>query len=108
MSAKLKQIEVENINTDIAPADEFLEGLGLFDDAGNADPFWIRFIKTSQGNKNLHKWLYDSHSLSLKLKRCGFVRIDQKGYLDSQIEDIDHLDNPDRFRDSICIEASKE
>lgn len=104
----MKQINVETLNSDVAPANEFLEGLGLFDNTDNADPFWIRFIKTLQGNKNLHKWLYGLYSLSSKLELCGFVRIVQKGYLDSQIEDINHLDNPDRFRDSICIEASKE
>ncbi len=105
--SKMKQIEVENIDPDIAPADEFLEGMGMYDAGGNSDPFWVRFVKTFQGNKNLHKWLYDSYSLSLKLKGFGFVKIVQKEYLDSQVEDIKNLDNPDRFSGSICIEANK-
>lgn len=106
--SKMQQIKLESIDSDVAPADEFLDRLGLFDKVGKVDPFVVRFAKILQGNKNLHKWLYDSYSLSSKLKQCGFVRVVQKEYLDSQIEDIDFIDNPDRFRDSICIEASKE
>ena len=105
--SKMEQLKVESIDSDTTPADEFLEELGLFDNVGKADPFVVRFARILQGNKNLHKWLYDFYSLSLKLKLCGFVRIVQKGYLDSQIEDIDHLDNPDRFRYCLCVEANK-
>lgn len=105
--SKMEQLKVESIDSDTTPADEFLEELGLFDNLGKADPFVVRFARILQGNKNLHKWLYDFYSLSLRLKLCGFVRIVQKGYLDSQIEDIDHLDNPDRFRYCLCVEANK-
>ena len=104
----MQQIKLESIDSDVAPADEFLDRLGLFDKVGKVDPFVVRFAKILQGNKNLHKWMYDSYSLSLKLKQCGFVRVVQKEYLDSQIEDINHLDNPDRFRYCLCVEANKE
>ena len=105
---RMKQIKAESIDSDIVPADEFLERLGLFDDAGDADPLWVRFARILQGNKNIHKWMYDYYSLSLKLKQCGFTKIVQKKYLDSQIEEVNRLDNPDRFKGCLCVEANKE
>jgi len=98
--------ERKSNNTSISPADEFLEGLGLFNNEKN-NSFLIKSIKFLQGNKNIHKWMYDYYSLEFKLKQCGFNNITQRGYLDSQIEDIGLLDNPDRFRYCLCVEANK-
>ncbi|MCX5701469.1 MAG: methyltransferase domain-containing protein [Candidatus Omnitrophica bacterium] len=103
---KIKGIKKDAANI-TSPADEFIERLGLFDRAGEDDSFLIRFVKVLQSNKNIHKWMYDYYSLSLKLKQTGFVRITQKEYLDSAIEKIGILDNPDRFKYSLCVEASK-
>jgi len=105
---RMKHIEGQAENGNVAPADEFLEGLRLYDSSDESIPFWIRLTRVLQGNKNLHKWLYDFHSLSSKLKKHGFVGIVRKDYLDSQIEDVSQLDNIKRFRFGLCIEANKE
>ncbi len=99
---------IEKDTSTASPADEFVEGLGLYDNTGKHDSFLIKFMRILQGNKNIHKWIYDYYSLSLRLKLCGFVKISQRKYLDSQIEDINLLDNPDRFKCSICVEACKD
>ena len=104
---RMEQIEEESVDYDVAPADELLDGLGLFDNRGQDDSGLVRFVRTVQGNKNLHKWMYDYHSLRLKVRQCGFVEVVKKGYLDSRIEDIDLLDNPERFSRSVCVEATK-
>lgn len=99
---------VEKDTSTASPADEFVEGLGLYDNIGKHDSFLIKFVGILQGDKNIHKWIYDYYSLSLRLKLCGFVKISQRKYLDSQIEDINLLDRTERFKASICIEATKE
>lgn len=83
----MEHIEKDNMVT-TSPADEFVEGLGLFDNIGKLDSFLVKFVRILQKSKNIHKWMYDYHSLNLRLKLCGFVKINQRKYLDSQIEDI--------------------
>jgi len=74
---------IEKDTSTASPADEFVEGLGLFNNVGKYDSFLIKFVRFLQGNKNIHKWMYDYYSLTLRLKLCGFVRISQRKYLDS-------------------------
>ena len=102
----MEHIEKDNMVT-TSPADEFVEGLGLFDNIGKLDSFLVKFARFLQGNKNIHKWMYDYYSLSLNLRLCDFVKISQRKYSDSQIGNIKILDDSDRFKSSICIEASK-
>ena len=104
---KMEHVEKDN-SVPTSPADEFVEGLGLFDNIGKHDSFLIKCVRILQGDKNIHKWIYDYYSLSVRLKLCGFIKISQRNYLHSQIEDINLLDNPDRFKCSICVEAYKE
>lgn len=103
---KMEYIE-KDTGTTTSPADEFIEGLGLYDNIGKYDSFLIKFMRILQGNKNIHKWIYDYYSLSLRLKLCGFAKISRRKYLDSQIKDINLLDRTERFKGSICIEAIK-
>jgi predicted SAM-dependent methyltransferase len=90
------------------PADMFLEGLGMFEKAGEYVPFWIRLIRKIQSDKNIHKWMYDLNSLSRRLEKIGFADIRRKEYGESLIVDVRLLDNRDRFERCICVEASKK
>ena len=52
-----------------------------------------------------HKYQYDFDSLSLLLRECGFNQIERKRYRESDIPEIDLLDN--RPEQSLFIEARK-
>jgi predicted SAM-dependent methyltransferase len=104
---KMNSIEDGGAQAVAVPADDLIGAMGIFDDTGRDDSALIRLVRVLQGKKNLHKWMYDRYSLSLKVKQSGFVRVAQKECLDSRIEDVDLVDNPDRFRFAVCVEAEK-
>jgi predicted SAM-dependent methyltransferase len=87
--------------------DILLESLGMVESPNGNDPFWIKWIRIMQGNKNLHKWVYDFNSLSSRLEKIGVSDVQRKEYGESLIEGVHVLDNPRRFEDSICVEAVK-
>ena len=59
------------------------------------------FVVSGQG----HKYHYDFDSLSLLLRQCGFDQIKRRQYRESDISEIDLLDN--RPEQSLFIEARK-
>jgi predicted SAM-dependent methyltransferase len=59
------------------------------------------FVVSGQG----HKYQYDFDSLSLLLRQCGFDQVERKQYRESDIPEIDLLDN--RPEQSLFIEARK-
>ncbi|HTU91891.1 MAG TPA: methyltransferase domain-containing protein [Gemmataceae bacterium] len=50
-----------------------------------------------------HKWMYDEVSLIKTLEEQGFIQVERRAYLDSQIEDIDRVE----VRDNLIVEAIK-
>jgi hypothetical protein len=105
---RTKEIENFNITQEhTPPADIFLEGLEMFEKTGSGAPFFIKFVRVMQGNKNLHKWMYDFYSLSRRLEKIGFTDIQKKEFQESLIEDVHLLDNRDRFDRCVCVEAIK-
>lgn len=57
-----------------------------------------------------HKWMYDADSLAFYMREAGFVDVEQREYLDSQIEGIDAVEQAVRVLDGsgICVEGVKQ
>lgn len=89
-----------------APADRFLNELGLFETSPPRAGFLVRVVRRFQ-DKNTHKWMYDARSLATLLRQAGFRTVQSKMCGESRISDIDKLDDPKRFQGSICLEAEK-
>lgn len=91
---------------ELTPAEIFLENIDMYDPNLMNQPFWIRVYKRFY-DKNTHKWAYDEQSLAHLLKVTGFKDISKKEFMQSSIEEIVNLDIPERFEESICLEAIK-
>lgn len=57
--------------------------------------------------KNNHAFLYDKEGLKYQLTQAGFTDIRSCSFGESRIENIIEIDNPDRFKGAICLEAIK-
>ncbi len=89
------------------PSERFLENLGILNKESADENIFIRLYKKIIYDKNSHKWMYDEYSLSALILEHGFSNIQRKKCYESLIKDIEKLDNPERFDDSICLEAEK-
>jgi len=67
---------------------------------------FIDKVKGVFGNSQ-HLWLWDYKSIEKKLKETGFKNIRLCEYNDSEIKDFESVENIDRFKGSIAIEAKK-
>jgi predicted SAM-dependent methyltransferase len=56
-----------------------------------------------------HKWMYDSDSLVRYLRDAGFAAVSERGYLQSEIPDIEEVEEAHRVLDGagVCVEARK-
>jgi hypothetical protein len=88
------------------PAEKFLEDLCIFEKRSARESVISRLYKKLY-NKNIHKCMYDECSLTVLLKEYGFSDIYRKSCYESLIEDVEKLDNPERFDNAICLEAKK-
>lgn len=95
-----------NDSGQLPPSEKFLENLQIYDKQASIQPVYIKIYKKIY-NKNIHKWMYDIHSLTYLLRKSGFKDITQRDYLESAIPDVEKLDRPERFQGSICLEAVK-
>lgn len=64
------------------------------------------FIKNmvSRTKRHSHLWMYDLFSISHLLKGAGFVEINKKSFLESEIDDIESVE---KREDSLFIECKK-
>ncbi len=90
-------------------ANNFIENLGM--GQKNINKNFFSKIKSIFGNTK-HLWMYDYNSLSLELKKIGFINIRNCNFGDSQIEVFSEIEEKNRFIDDngmpeICIECTK-
>ena len=90
-------------------ANNFIEKLGMGQKNINNNIF--SKIKSLFGNTK-HLWMYDYDSLSLELRKVGFINIRNCNFGDSQIEVFSEIEEKNRFIDDngmpeICIECTK-
>ena len=85
----LRAIVERYINTpegslDIPPAEKLNTELLYHRPLGPQGPFWQR-IRELNNEFHTHKWMYDFESLSYIVKQAGYIDIQERDYLDSQI-----------------------
>jgi len=81
-------------------ADTFMQGLGTFVEAsGSRAQRLARRLATAP-----HQWLYDAESLTRLLLEAGFEDVRARGYLESELPDIESLEIR---RESLFVEARR-
>ncbi|MBN2423829.1 MAG: methyltransferase domain-containing protein [Calditrichaceae bacterium] len=98
----------KNINNEKnIPANILMNKMEIFEKNTESDNRVISVIKKLQGNKNLHKWMYDEILLRFLLEQTGFIDIIKCDYGVSSIKNIEDVEEANRFNDGICMEAKK-
>jgi predicted SAM-dependent methyltransferase len=85
-------------------ADEFFENLWVVDKGLGRYPRWFRPLKAFL-RTDVHHWMYDEASLSALLAETGFVSIRRCGYLESEIDCLEEVEQPVRLENAVCLEA---
>ncbi|WP_052299677.1 hypothetical protein [Treponema primitia] len=67
--------------------------------------FFDRIISVFSNSR--HNWLWDYKSTEMILKRAGFKGIRACNYHDSSIKAFEIVENADRFKNCLAIEAIK-
>jgi SAM-dependent methyltransferase len=90
------------------PADLFNERLGYRTPTPPAGSFLFKFYAVWK-DFHSHKWMYDSESLAQCLSRTGFVDVQERQFLDSEIPGIAEVEQADRVLNGagVCVEAKK-
>lgn len=105
--AALKYLEsLQHERAAVPAADVFIESLDLAEKTKGSDNFLLRIYRFFV-DKNSHKWAYDEHSLKALLEAAGFEDIELRQCGKSLIDDVASLDNPVRFKESVCLEGRK-
>jgi ubiquinone/menaquinone biosynthesis C-methylase UbiE len=92
----------------IAAADKLNEMLGFRDPTPPHGNFLFRFYYLWKDFHH-HKWMYDSDSLIHYVEEAGFTAVCERGYLQSEIQGIEEIEEPGRVLEGagICIEGKK-
>jgi predicted SAM-dependent methyltransferase len=85
-------------------ADRLFNNLWVVDKGLDRYPAWFQPLKAWL-RSDVHKWLYDEASLTALLAELGFVEIRRRGYLESEIPGIEEVEDRDRLRGALCLEA---
>ena len=56
---------------------------------------------------NVHKWMYDEHSLTARLRTAGFVQLRRRAFMDSDIARITTVEREISFVRGLCVEGVK-
>jgi predicted SAM-dependent methyltransferase len=89
---------------DSRAADKLFANLWVVDKGLDRYPAWFQPLK-SWLRSDVHKWLYDEASLTALLAELGFVEICRRGYLESEIPGVEEVEDQDRLRGAVCLEA---
>lgn len=70
---------------------------------------WRQKLYTGFGNFQLHKWMYDAHSLKKLMAEAGFSACEQKGLHESALPHIDQVEMPQRVSNGagVVVEGRK-
>jgi len=92
----------------IAAADKLNEKLGFRSPAPPSGNFLFKFYSLWKDFHH-HKWMYDSDSLIRYMENAGFTAVCEKAYLQSEIPDINEVEEAGRVLDGagICVEGKK-
>jgi predicted SAM-dependent methyltransferase len=85
-------------------ADRLFDNLWVVDKGLNRYPVWLQPLKSFM-RTDVHRWLYDEASLTALMAELGFVEIRRRRYLESEIPDVERVEDPDRLRGAVCLEA---
>lgn len=66
----------------------------------------VMFLTSIFGNSK-HLWMWDKHSLSKELRDIGFSKIRNCNYNDSKDKMFSKVENRERFKNAVAIEAIK-
>ena len=97
---------IDKENDAIEASEKFLEFMHVIPDPSRKVPVWIRLAR-GEFDKNLHKWVYNRPMMARLLEDAGFTDIRQCLCGESAIEDIVEIDNPGRFENAFCLEATR-
>jgi len=69
----------------------------------------LQRIYASWKDLHSHKWMYDAESLTALFEAGGFVEVRRRAYLESEIADIDAVEEQSRVLDGagVCVEGVK-
>ena len=92
----------------VIAADKLNEKLGFRSPAPPNGNFLFKFYSLWKDFHH-HKWMYDSDSLVHYMDEAGFTSVSEKGYLQSDIPDIEEVEEADRVLNGagICVEGKK-
>jgi len=92
----------------IRAADYLNERLAFRKPAPPGGNLLLRFYETWK-DLHSHYWMYDSDSLACYVEQAGFAEVAEKGFLQSAIQGIKEVEDPERILGGagICIEAKK-
>jgi hypothetical protein len=93
----------------INAADRLNEKLGFRGPAPPDGNFLFRFYSLWKDFHH-HKWMYDSDSLIRYMENAGFTAVSEKAYLESEIPDIEEVEEAGRVVDGagVCVEGKKQ
>jgi predicted SAM-dependent methyltransferase len=87
-------------------ADDLFDNLWVVDKGLARYPSWFRPLKAFL-RTDVHRWLYDEASLTALLAEMRFTDIRPCRYLESDIPGIQEVENPERLKGAVCLEARK-
>jgi SAM-dependent methyltransferase len=85
-------------------ADTFFENLWVVDKGLTRYPRWFRPLKAFL-RTDVHRWMYDRASLTALLGQAGFVQIEPRRFLESDIPALPDVESAFRLEGAICLEA---
>jgi predicted SAM-dependent methyltransferase len=85
-------------------ADRLFDNLWVVDKGLNRYPVWLQPMKSFL-RTDVHRWLYDEASLTALMAELGFVEIHRCRYLESEIPDVEQVEDPERLHGAVCLEA---
>lgn len=89
---------------DRSAADRLFDNLWVVDKGLSRYPVWLQPLKSFL-RTDVHRWLYDEASLTALLEEIGFVEIRRRCYLESEIPEVEQVEDPDRLQGAVCLEA---
>lgn len=92
----------------VRPADRMMQRLMMRSPEPPRGHFIYR-IYTALKDLHSHKWMYDAPSLIGHFEEAGFIEVRECGFLESRIEDILKVEQPERVLNGagICVEGIK-
>jgi SAM-dependent methyltransferase len=85
-------------------ADDLFDNLWVVDKGLARYPAWFRPLKAFL-RTDVHRWMYDPDSLTAILREQGFTDIGPCRCLESEIPGIQDVENPERLKAAVCMEA---